>query len=186
MIYKKAPRAVRSCLLIFIPILLSFFLASHAAAQEADSVAPDESLNETDLQSLESTLSELKVLAPQLRVQLRTLRKQAGFDPRQIHLIERGMGHSQKSLERLIAMTKRNAFNGMRAHFLADDLRRKSKGLKDSLAYVQGRIQELNGSSNGRQADAAQQQSDEILMDLLSRYSDLVNDSVEFLKGKGI
>lgn len=186
MSYRKAPRAVRSCLLILIPIFLTVFPAFHAAAQETDSTVPDQSLNEADLQSLESTLNELKVLAPQLRVHLRTLRRQAGFDPRQTHLIERDMSQSQKSLERLVAMTKRKAFNEMRAHFLADDLRRKSKGLKDSLAYVEGRTHELNGGAQSQPADSAQQQRDEILVDLLKRYSELVNDSVEFLKGKGI
>ncbi len=186
MSYNEKLRTGQSRLQLLIPILLSLFLTAQVVAQETDAAAQEKALSVEDLQSLESSLSDLKSLAPQLRVQLRTLRSQVGFDPREIHQIERGMSQSQKDLERLIAMTKRDAFNGMRAHFLADDLRRKSEGLLDSLSYVETRIQQLNKDSTDRQADTDRQQQDEALLNLLGRYSKLLNNSVSLLKSKGI
>lgn len=182
MSYHKTMAANYGRLLILIPVLLTVILGSQAIAEEAGESAPDQPLSEEDLQALDSSLQALKALAPKLRVQLRTVRRQVDFDPREIHRIERGMSQAQKDLQRLIAMSKRKAFNGMRAHFLADDLRRKSEGLKESLVYVGERTQ----VSDKQQNDPAQQQNEESLLSLLGRYSELVSASVVLLQDRGI
>jgi chromosome segregation ATPase len=141
-------------------------------------------LNEEELQELQSTLAELKSLGPKLRIQLRTVRRQVGFDPREIYKIERAMGQSEKDLERLIAMQQRNAFKKMRAHFMVDDLRRKSESLNGLLGYVKQLIQQLDQAPGGRQADAQLKQNDDALLELLGLYSDLISASVMMLKDK--
>ncbi len=166
-----------SLLLIFTDTALS------AAEAEVDATKP-QPLSGEELQSLQSTLSELQSLAPKLRVLLRTLRQQVGFDPREIHSIERDMSQAEKDLERMIAMHQRNAFNKMRAHFMADDLRRKSEGLKDSLAYVKRRIRELDEAPGDRQQDAELKKSDDALVEQLGLYQDLVSAIAMLLKDK--
>jgi hypothetical protein len=186
MSYNKILAANSSRLLILIPIFLAVLLCCPVMAEEAGTSATDQPLTETDLESLEASLKELKALAPKLRVLLRTLRSQVGFNPREVHLIERGMSQSQKDLERLVAMTKRNAYNGMRAHFLADDLRRKSEGLKASLGYVEQRTLEFDKDPGGSQVDVDQKQNNEALRSLLERYTELVGENVALLQSKGI
>ena len=181
MSYNKTLAANYGRLLILIPVFLTLILGGFVQAEEAGKSETEQPLSEEDLQSLESSLQEIKALAPKLRVLLRTLRSRVGFDPREIHLIERGMSQSQKDLERLLAMSKRKAFNGMRAHFLVDDLRRKSEGLKTSLVYVGERF--LTDDNEG---DAVQEQSEDSLLSLLGRYSALVDESVLLLKDRGI
>jgi hypothetical protein len=171
---------------ILLLILLPGLLLSIEAAEVTGDSAHDQPLNEKELQSLQSILAELKTLAPELRILLRTQRQQVGFDPREIHNIERGMSQSQKNLERLIAMHRRNAYNKMRAHFMADDLRRKSLGLKASLGYVKRHILKVDGGSGRRQADAVLKENDTLLVELLERYSDQVNQGVTLLQAKGM
>ena len=173
---------------LFMPmsLLLSLALSSLTAfGQEAATHEP-QPLNENELETLQATLAELNGLAPKLRVQMRTLRQQVGFDPRVIHTIERDMGQSQKDLERMIAMHQRNAFNPMRAHFMADDLRRKSDSLKSSLSYVKRRIQELDETQGNRQQNEEVKRNDDALIEQLGLYTDLVTAAVMLLKDKGI
>ncbi len=169
------------------PLLISLLLSLPFAAQriEAADGQDQPGLNQEELQALQSTLAELKSMGPKLRIQLRTLRKQVGFDPREIHKIEQAMGQSEKNLERLIAMQQRNAFKKMRAHFMVDDLRRKSESLNDLLGYVKQLIQQLDQAPGGRQVDAQLKRNDDALMELLGLYSDLVSASVMMLKDKG-
>jgi hypothetical protein len=136
------------------------------------------------VQTLQQTLTELKALGPKLRVLMRTLRKQVGFDPREIHNIERAMSQSEKDLERMIAMHQRDSFNKMRAHFMADDLRRKSKGLKTSLGYIARRIRELNEVSGERGLNEQLNANDDALLEMLGRYADLVAQSLTLMQGK--
>ncbi len=173
-------------LLVLLPLLLACAVSALSAAEaEVDATGP-QPLNAEEVQALQSTLSELQSLAPKLRVLLRTLRQQVGFDPREIHSIERDMSQSEKDLERMIAMHRREAFNQMRAHFMADDLRRKSAGLKDSLAYVKRRIQELDDASGNRQRDAELKKNDDALVEQLGLYHNLVSAAVMLLKDKAI
>jgi uncharacterized coiled-coil protein SlyX len=161
-------------------------LQAVAAEERTDAVDTEvrQALHEAELQSLQSILVELRSLAPKLRVLLRTLRQQVGFDPREVHSIERGLSQSQKDIERLIAMHKRKAFNRMRAHFMADDLRRKSEGLKESLGYITRRIRELDEASGDRQANTELKENDKDLVEQLTLYSNLVSDGVDLLKEK--
>lgn len=181
----KPPRYL-ILLLVLLPLAAPMANAADAASNGAADGQEAQPLEEAELQSLRSTLGELRQLAPKLRILLRTLRQQVGFDPREIHSIERGMSQSQQDLERMIAMHERDAFNRMRAHFMADDLRRKSEGLKASLAYVKRRISELDQAPGDRRDDAELKQNDDALVELLGLYSDLVSESVMLLQDKGI
>ncbi len=125
-----------------------------------------------EIQLLDDSLAEMKTLAPKLRVSLRSVRKQAGFKIRESHKVERNLSSLQKDMERLIAMHRRQAVSQMRAHFLVDDLRRKGEGLKESLAYIEVHLQ--------KQADG-----DSGLIELLQRYTLLVDKSLAMLQEKG-
>ncbi len=174
-------------LIQFLTLLLLSCGVSGAWAAEAEAQPPvSQGLNAEEVQVLKSSLDELRTMAPSLRILLRTLRTQVGFDPREIQNIERGMSQSQQNLERLIAMHERNAFNPMRAHFMADELRRKSEGLRDSLSYVKRRINELDEAPGERKADEELKRNDDALMEQLGLYSDLVGATVAVLQGKGI
>ncbi|MCG7897720.1 MAG: hypothetical protein JAY85_04595 [Candidatus Thiodiazotropha weberae] len=116
-------------------LLLIFSLASVVQAAEF------QQLVDTDVEQLQTKLDEMKTLAPQLRVQLRKVRSRVEFDVRQIHAIERSISQSEKDLERLILMHRGNRFNEMRAHFLADSLRRKSRNLHAGENYVMSMIE---------------------------------------------
>ncbi|MEJ2396587.1 MAG: hypothetical protein P8045_10815 [Candidatus Thiodiazotropha sp.] len=168
---------------ILILLLMGQFLPVHAT-RAAEPVTNTPALNDTELQSLQDTLSQLKSLSPKLRVLLRTLRRQVGFDPTAIHKIERGMSQSEKDLERMIAMHQRNAFNKMRAHFMTDDLRRKSEGLKESLDYVNRHIQKLNEAPEDRESNEQLKKRDHDLLEMLGLYTDLVSQSLTLLQGK--
>lgn len=174
-------------LLILTLMMLSCLPLQVVAAEERTGAVDTEvrqAMNEAELQSLQSILAELRSLAPKLRVLLRTLRQQVGFDPREVHSIERGLSQSQKDIERLIAMHERKAFNRMRAHFMADDLRRKSEGLKESLGYITRRIRELDEAPGDRKANAELKQNDGALVEQLTLYSNLVSNGVDMLKKK--
>jgi hypothetical protein len=168
---------------LLILLLIGQFLPVHLTAA-ADEVTDTPALSDTELQSLQDTLSQLKSLSPKLRVLLRTLRRQVGFDSRAIHKIERGMSQSERDLERMIAMHQRNAFNKMRAHFMADDLRRKSEGLKESLDFVNRHIQELNEVPGDRKPNEQLKKSDDDLLEMLGLYTDLVSQTITLLQGK--
>jgi hypothetical protein len=183
---RQFPEPVRGRRLRLLPIVFSFFVSCLAFAQEAVSPTSDQPLTDEDLVLLTSALDELKTLAPKLRVHLRTLRTQVDFDPRQIHQIERGMSQSQKNLERLIAMSRRHAYSAMRAHFQADDLRRKSEGLKTAKLYVEGRLARFGRIAGTDPATAGKKQADQVLVDLLERYADRLSEVVALLQRKGI
>lgn len=171
-------------LILMMPPCLPLQVAAAAERTDAADTEVRQALNEAELQSLQSILAELRSLAPKLRVLLRTLRQQVGFDPREVHSIERGLSQSQKDIERLIAMHNRKAFNKMRAHFMADDLRRKSEGLKESLSYITRRIRELDEASGDRQTNTELKKNDQALVEQLTLYSNLVSDGIDMLKEK--
>jgi septation ring formation regulator EzrA len=175
---------IKDFFFLLILLLIGQFLPIHLTAA-TDEVTDTPALSDNELQSLQETLSQLKSLSPKLRVLLRTLRRQAGFDPTAIHKIERRMSQSERDLERMIAMHQRNAFNKLRAHFMADDLRRKSQGLKESLDYVKRHIQKLNEVPGDRKPNEQLQKSDDdLLLEMLGLYTDLVSQSVTLLRGK--
>ncbi|MCU7813055.1 MAG: hypothetical protein KZQ77_17760 [Candidatus Thiodiazotropha sp. (ex Notomyrtea botanica)] len=149
--------------------------------QVVDEAAPQQ-LTVEEVQALDGVLSEMKAMAPKLRVTLRSVRRQVGFDARKIHSVERNISQSQKDIERLIAMHQRGAVNQMRAHFLVDDLRRKSDGLKESLNYLVLRVRELDSAEEPNNGAASE--SNDALVELLGLYSALVDDSVVMLQGK--
>lgn len=141
-----------------------------------------------EMQLLDDSLAEMKALAPQLRVSLRSIRKQAGFNVRESHKVERNLSSSQKDMERLIAMHRRGAVSQMRAHFLVDDLRRKTEGLKESLAYIERHLQEqtaeteVSPDASGENSVSDQESG---LIQLLGRYTLLVDNSLSMLQEKG-
>ncbi|MCG7981657.1 MAG: hypothetical protein JAY90_02780 [Candidatus Thiodiazotropha lotti] len=116
-------------------LLLIFSLVSTVQAAEF------QQLVDTNVEQLQAKLDEMKALAPQLRVQLRKVRSRVEFDVRQIHAIERSISHSERDLERLIIMHRGDRFNEMRAHFLADSLRRKTRNLHAGENYVMAMIE---------------------------------------------
>ena len=147
---------------------------AHAAAFEA--------LGDEQITSLQEHLTTMKDLAPKLRVQLRRMRAQVDFDVRQIHTIERSISQAERDLERLIAMHKRNGFNGIRAHFLADDLRRKAKGLHEGEIYVVGRIERLREGPNGKKVTLLEQY-DQLRL-LLGDYNQIVDQCLSIISVK--
>ena len=156
----------------FVPIISS---PAHAAAFDA--------LGDAQITSLQQHLTTMKDLAPKLRVQLRRMRAQVDFDVRQIHTIERSISQAERDLERLIAMHKRNGFNSIRAHFLADNLRRKAKGLHEGEAYVVGRIEGLREEPNGKAA-ALLEQYDQLRL-LLGDYNQVVDQCLNIISVAG-
>jgi len=172
-------KGLRLCMLgccLLAPVMLQ-------AQADKDSAGADEAplLTDENLASLQSALVEMQALAPKPRVLLRSLRRQVGFDSREIFNIERGITQSQKDMERLIAMYQRGAMNPMRAHFLADDLRRKADGMLDSRAYVVRQSEELEKASGDKMgADVLKENAD--LREHLARYSELLDQHVEMLK----
>ena len=80
-------------------------------------------------------------------------------------------------MERLIAMQQRGAMNPMRAHFIADDLRRKADGMRDSLAYVVRRSGELEAASGDKMSPEVLKENAD-LREHLTRYSGLLDQSV--------
>jgi hypothetical protein len=155
---------------------------------EEDLSAEQKTLIVEEVQLLEDSLAEMKAMAPKLRVSLRSVRKQAGFNVRESHKVERNLSSSQKNMERLIAMHRRGAVSQMRAHFLVDDLRRKAEGLKESLAYIELHLQEQTGETE-TSPDASSKNSvpdqETGLIQLLGRYTLLVDNSLSMLQEKG-
>lgn len=160
---------------------------SPALAQEAgNGHAVDEGriFSGEDLASLQSSLAEMKEMAPKLRIMLRSLRTQVGIDTREVFTIERGISQSQQDIERLIAMHQRGAVNQMRAHFLADDMRRKADGLRESLAYVVRRSRDIEAAARRNQGDEAVRENDDALVEMLGNYSALVDKNLALLQAK--
>lgn len=145
-------------------------IASLDAEEELS--AEQKTLIAEEVEILDATLAEMKALAPKLRVSLRSVPKQSGLNARVGHKVERNLSISQKDMERLIAMHRRGAVSQMRAHFLVDDLRRKTEGLKASLTYIEDHLQEQAGEESG-------------LIQLLGRYTILLDSSLTMLQEKG-
>ena len=132
--------------LITVLILIVSLVSSVQAAEFKQLV-------DTDVAQLQAKLDEMKALAPQLRVQLRKVRSRVEFDVRQIHSIERSISQSERDLERLIMMHRGNRFSEMRAHFLADSLRRKTRNLHAGENYIIALIErEQENPEQGRKA----------------------------------
>ncbi|MCU7797010.1 MAG: hypothetical protein KZQ75_07765 [Candidatus Thiodiazotropha sp. (ex Myrtea spinifera)] len=177
---ERLHKTVRYILIgILVGVLSPYCLAEET--QVIEETAPQQ-LAAEEVQALDGVLSEMKALAPKLRVTLRSVRRQVGFDVRKIHNVERDISQSQKDIERLIAMHQRGAVNQMRAHFLVDDLRRKSDGLRESLNYVVLRVREID--SAGAPNNGSGSESNDALVELLGLYSSLVDDSVAMLQEK--
>jgi hypothetical protein len=172
---------------LLVTAIITFGLSGSLQAEE-DQSAEQKALVAEEVQLLEDSLAEMKAMAPKLRVSLRSVRKQSGFNVRESHKVERNLSSSQKDMERLIAMHRRGAVSQMRAHFLVDDLRRKAEGLKESLAYIELHLQEQPGE-NGTAPDTPNENSvpgqETGLIQLLGRYALLVDNSLSMLQEKG-
>ncbi|MBT2969471.1 MAG: hypothetical protein KME56_09265 [Candidatus Thiodiazotropha sp. (ex Ctena orbiculata)] len=143
-----------------------------------------EPLDETALMSLAEHHKAMQQLAPQLRIQLRTMRTSMKFDVREIHNIERSVEKAQTDLERLIAMHNRNRVNSIRAHFLVDDLRRKAASLDQGLSHVTLQIAKKYSLAEEQEIqNQTLSEEDAQLLSLLRDYSQLVNQSLQLLSG---
>jgi len=165
--------------------LVGIFTHTTLAQEGAEPAKADEErrLGEDEIRLLQGGLTEMQTLAPKLRVLLRSLRKQVGIDSREIFTIERSISQSQTDLQRLIAMHRRSAVNPMRAHFLADALRRKADALRGSLAYLLRHSKRLEAESGGNLEQAVLTENAE-LGEQLGRYSELLDQGVELLQAK--
>ncbi|MCG8062962.1 MAG: hypothetical protein N0C89_02135 [Candidatus Thiodiazotropha endolucinida] len=134
-----------------------------------------------------SMIEHLKVmqqLAPQLRIQLRSVRMNMKFDVREIHNIERSIGKAQTDIERLIAMHETNRVNAIRAHFLVDDLRRKASALDQGLSHVTQRIMKKYGVSEENELQNIEiNEEDSQLLSLLQDYSQLLDQTLQLVSG---
>ncbi|MEW8352385.1 MAG: hypothetical protein AB2665_01180 [Candidatus Thiodiazotropha sp.] len=142
-------------------------------------------LDEVALMSLAEHHKAMRQLAPQLRIQLRTMRMSMKFDVREIHNIERSVEKAQSDIERLIAMHNTNRVNSIRAHFLVDDLRRKAASLDQGLSHVTQRI--ANKYSLAEEQEIQDQTlgvEDAQLLSLLRDYSRLVNQSLQLVSAE--
>ncbi|MEJ2619559.1 MAG: hypothetical protein P8163_04720 [Candidatus Thiodiazotropha sp.] len=126
-------------------------------------------LADIDVVKLQVKLDEMKSLASPLRVQLRKVRSEVEFDIRQIHSIERSISQAENDLKRLIMMHRGGRFNGMRAHFLTDSLRRKARNLHGGEDYVDAMM--------SREQQKPDQQNAELLNDYNQLRSQLGNYS---------
>jgi hypothetical protein len=127
-------------------------------------------LNESDLDRLAVNLEEIKVIAPKLRIQLRKIRSQVVFDVRQVHAIEHAISPVERDLVGMGAMHKGQRINELRAHFLADDLRRKTKSLHTGEKYVTAMYDQLLEDPDPRKAVLLEQYEQ-----LLSDYNRLLD-----------
>ncbi|MEW8027542.1 MAG: hypothetical protein AB2792_19560 [Candidatus Thiodiazotropha sp.] len=163
--------------------LLALFFAS--GWLNSSYAAEFEPLDEISLMSMAEHLKTMQQLAPQLRIQLRSVRMTMKFDIRQIHDIERGIGKAQTDIERLIAMHKTDRVNSTRAHFLVDDLRRKASTLDQGLSHVTQRIMKKYGVSEENEIqNTGISEEDSQLLSLLQDYSRLVNQSLQLVSGE--
>jgi hypothetical protein len=138
-------------------ILVAAFLLGCLFGLPSVQAAEFKPLAEIDVTKLQVKLDEMNRLAPPLRVQLRKVRSLVEFDIRQTHSIERSVSQAEKDLKRLIMMHKGGRFNGMRAHFLVDSLRRKARNLHSGEDYVDVMI--------SREQDKSDQQNAVLLND---------------------
>lgn len=155
--------------------------------EEARAANGDEGrqLGKGDVRLLHEGLNEMLAMASKLRVLLRSLRKQIGIDSREVLVIERSISQSQTDLQRLIAMHQREAVNSMRAHFLADDLRRKADALHEALAYLIRRDRKRVAGEEARlDENVLKEYAD--LQRQLGRYSELLTQDVELLQARGL
>ena len=166
-------------LLLMLPLA-----ASPAWAADAENTDAPAVLSADDIAVLQQSLDEMKRMAPKLRVMLRTLRTQVGIDTRQVYTIENSIGQPQKDLERLVAMHQRGAVNRMRAHFLTDDIRRKSESLQTALAYVVRREQALDSSAGDKQKVEAVREDNQALIEMLGDYGKLLEKDLALLQSK--
>ncbi|MEW8521929.1 MAG: hypothetical protein AB2552_02650 [Candidatus Thiodiazotropha endolucinida] len=143
-----------------------------------------EPLDEIALMSMIEHLKVMQQLAPQLRIQLRSVRMNMKFDVREIHNIERSIGKAQTDIERLIAMHETNRVNAIRAHFLVDDLRRKASALDQGLSHVTQRIMKKYGVSEENELQNIEiNEEDSQLLSLLQDYSQLMDQSLQLVSG---
>lgn len=159
-------------------LLLIFSLALTVQAAEF------QQLVDTDVEQLQAKLDEMKALAPQLRVQLRKVRSRVEFDVRQIHAIERSISHSERDLERLIIMHRGDRFNEMRAHFLADSLRRKSRNLHAGENYVMALIEREQEDPETAKSELLEDYSELQLQ--LGSYNQLMDECLVILSVQNI
>ncbi|PVV12091.1 MAG: hypothetical protein B6D77_05925 [gamma proteobacterium symbiont of Ctena orbiculata] len=143
-----------------------------------------EPLDEMALMSLKKHSKAMQQLAPQLRVQLRSVRMNMKFDVREIHNIERSIGKALSDVERMLAMHNTDRVNSIRARFLVDDLRRKAAALTQGLAHVTLRVAKKYGVTDQQAINDIQlSEEDAQLLSLLRDYSQLVNQSLQLVSG---
>ncbi|MCU7932294.1 MAG: hypothetical protein KZQ90_15955 [Candidatus Thiodiazotropha sp. (ex Codakia rugifera)] len=172
--------SARRFFLAIVAISLLFMQTAYSAE-----TAEFERLNETELKSLVEHLQAMKALAPQLRIQLRSMRMGANFEVREIHNIERSIGKAQTDIERMITMHKRDKISKVRAHFIADDLRRKASSLDQGLAHVTKQLEKKFGISIENESQRQQlSEQDNQLLSLLEDYSLLVKQSLQVVSGE--
>ncbi|MES9829747.1 MAG: hypothetical protein ABW201_15895 [Candidatus Thiodiazotropha sp.] len=134
--------------------------------------------------SMIERLRAMQQLAPQLRIQMRSVRMNMKFDVREIHNIERSIGKAQSDIERLISMHETNRVNSIRAHFLVDDLRRKASTLDQGLSHVTQRIMKKYGVSEEKELQSIEiNKEDSQLLSLLQDYSQLMDQSLQLVSG---
>jgi hypothetical protein len=180
-------KKIRMLSRLLVTAVIMFGLIGSLQAEEVQS-AEEKALVAEEVQLLVDSLAEMKAMAPKLRVSLRGVRKQAGFKPRESHKIEKNLSSSQKDMQRLIAMHRRGAVSQMRAHFLVDDLRRKAEGLRESLAYIELHLQEQSEeteASPGASSENSVPHKESGLIQLLGRYTLLIDNSLTMLQEKG-
>ena len=171
--------------ILLVGCLLGISMHTTSAQEDTQSANTDEvrHLDKDDLTMLQKGLDEMQSLAPKLRVLLRSLRKQVGIDSRELFTIERSISQTQTDLQRLISMHQRGAVNSMRAHFLADDMRRKADALHDSLAYLLRHGKGLREKAEGSLDEAVLKENAD-LDQQLGHYSQLLDQSVELLQAR--
>lgn len=178
---KKHIALLRHCmigLLLIIPL-------TTALAEEANDNGADKEgvvLNGDEIAALEESLGEMQNTAPKLRVMLRSVRTQVGIDTRQVFNIERSISQAQKDIGRLIAMHRRGAVNRMRAHFLADDMRRKAEALRASLAYLVRRAREFDTTPGGQQESEKVKAENDALVEILGTYSAMLDANLAMIR----
>ncbi|MEW8507964.1 MAG: hypothetical protein AB2598_14790 [Candidatus Thiodiazotropha sp.] len=144
-----------------------------------------EPLDEVALMSLAEHHKAMQQLAPQLRVQLRTVRMSMAFDVREIHNIERSTEKALKNIERLIAMHKTNRVNSTRVHFLVDDLRRKRAALEQGLTHVSRQVAKKYGLAEEAELQkSVTSEEDAQLLSLLQDYNLLLSQSMRLLSAE--
>lgn len=166
-------------------ILLIFVLLLTAGGLRPVSAADFEPLQEISLLSLSKHLEGMRKLAPQLRIQLRSVRMTMKFDVREIHNIERSIGKAQTIIERLLTMHKMDRVNPIRAHFLVGDLRRKASVMAQGLSHIKERmVKKYDVTEEEALQKIEIDAGDAQLISLLQDYNQLLSQSLQLVSAE--